>query len=526
MNKKIIISTTIYCAISLLGGILYAFGFPSKFGFSCAMAPLLGFFFFNFALYKNESKNSMHWIYAVFFSMGFYLLGFYWIPETLKEFGGIIFPYNQILGLIFSLVIIPQIYIFTYIQRKIKEPILLALLFILLEEFTPQQFPAHLGHGFIKLLPYLPLRLAPFFGAPIYSFFCALSALTLIKHFKIKKIPLFEYSFIAILIILNFTLPKISSNQINEKLNVRIVQPNIGNFLKITSENGNYNSLNQVYRNYIEFSTRPSSTPIDLIIWPETAYPSLISSELYLKNKDLKIPEIFRNIITNTNAEMLIGGYDFIPKKYNSKTNVIEDEINYNAAFHFNKNLKLVNTYKKIKLIPFGEGLPFGPLNNYLKKYITNISYFGEGTDFVLFKTNRGTPFITVICYEILFSSFIKDFLNKTESNPQFLINLTNDSWYGNTAELEQHLLLASWRTIEFNIPIIRATNTGITTIINNEGIEQSRLNYSEQKNLDFLLNIPKRNQTFYERFGIFGTILFILFFYVMALSFKKMKRP
>ena len=128
-------------------------------------------------LFLEEKNFRKQLLIAFMFSLGFYLLGFYWIPHTLKEFGGLFFPINQLLGLLFSLVIIPQVYVYTIIQRKWKNPVLLSICYVILEEFIPQQFPAHIGHSFASLAPNFPLKLAPLFGAPVYSFLTALIAL-------------------------------------------------------------------------------------------------------------------------------------------------------------------------------------------------------------------------------------------------------------------------------------------------------------------------------------------------------------
>ena len=495
--------------LPLLGGILYAAGSPTAIGFTILFAPMIGFFLFNYSLALKENQFRKQFLIALLFSMGFYLQGFYWIPHTLQEFGDLVFPFNHLLGLFFSLVIIPQVYIYILFLRKIKNPIILSLIYVILEEYIPQQFPAHLGHNFATFAPEWPLRLAPYFGSQIYSFLTVLLALSILNHVKNKKAPIFFYGIVSILLILNFTLPAPKSHQTLPAMNVRLVQPNIGNFLKIDSEKGGENSLKNVFDTYYDLSTSPSSKKIDLIIWPETAFPTLIASELLKSNPTLNIPPQLSQIIAKTNAELFIGGYDLRPS-----SGRYDYESQYNSAFLFGSNQKLKDVYHKIHLIPFGEGLPFGPLNKILSRYITNVSYFAEGDRHTLFKTENNIPFVSAICYEILFSSFIRDILNNQESEPQFLINLTNDSWYGDTAEPHQHLFLAKWRALEFNLPIIRSTNTGITTVVNPDGSESKRLTYQEKKSLDVELSLNQRESTVYQRFGLWMIIglAFMLF--------------
>ena len=153
---------------------------------------------------------------------------------------------------------------------------------------------------------------------------------------------------------------------------------------------------------------------------------------------------------------------------------------------------------------------------------MTNVSYFAEGDKFSTFKTKSNISFISVICYEVLFSDFVREFLNKQKVAPQFLINLTNDSWYGDTAEPFQHLFLAKWRALEFNIPIIRSTNTGITTIIMPDGSEFQRLNYQEKKVLDVELKLHTRTNTIYQTFGLWMILMLALIFYLIESRFQK----
>jgi apolipoprotein N-acyltransferase len=493
---------------ALLGGLFYASGFPLYVGHAFFLGPMIGFFLFNYALFK-EAEVKKQLIVAFAFSFGFYALGFYWIPYTLKEFGDLQFPLNQLLGLVFSFVIIPQVYIFTVLKRKMNNPALLAISYVLLEEFIPQQFPAHIGHSFLSLAPHFPLRLAPLLGAPVYSFLTAYIGLVLVDHIRTKKAPILSYSLFCLLLLSSFILPAQKQGAALPSLNVRIVQPNIGNFLKITSEKGEINSLRNVFDNYYELSTAPSEKPLDLIIWPETAFPTLIASDVMKQNNDLKLPGTLSQIIEKTQAELFIGGYDLKPK-----VGFDDYESQYNAAFLFGTDQKLKEVYRKIHLIPFGEGLPFGPFNKALSGIIKNVSYFAEGNSYPLFKTKNNTPFISVICYEILFSDFLREFLNHQTINPQFLINLTNDSWYGDTEEPHQHLFLAKWRALEFNIPVIRSTNTGITTIIMPDGSESKRLTFEEKKTLDIELQLHERQSTIYQKFGLWMTLTLAVFFF------------
>ena len=112
---------------------------------------------------------------------------------------------------------------------------------------------------------------------------------------------------------------------------------------------------------------------------------------------------------------------------------------------------------------------------------------------------------ITSICYEILFPSLLIKQINQLPEYPDFIINHTNDSWYGHTSEPYQHLFLSRWRALEFQIPIIRSTNTGISTVIYPTGQYDQKLGYEQMGALDINVKIRKGSPTLYSLLGIWS---------------------
>ena len=304
-----------------------------------------------------------------------------------------------------------------------------------------------------------------------------------------------------------------------KKINVRLVQANISNFLKIDSEKGTYASTRQVIERYQNLSLQESGLkdPIDLIIWPETAYPfSLRSNPENLTNTAL--PLVFTHVTKMSKADLFTGGYD----SQNTLKNDAYFKTEHNTAFHISKEGTLKETYNKRELIPFGETLPFGFFNQYISRYIDNISFFKEGEKFTLFTLNNGMHFFSTICYELLKPTFVREYLNQLKLRPHFMINLTNDSWYGKTMEPHQHLFLAKWRALEFNMPIIRSTNTGISSVIYADGTESKRLGVYKTGNLDLELLFSQNKATTYQKFGILPLFaLWILYFIFHLLGIK-----
>ena len=283
----------------------------------------------------------------------------------------------------------------------------------------------------------------------------------------------------------------------------RLVQANIGNFLKISSEKGEFNSIAEVYRQYEQLSFKDNNN-FDLLVWPETAIPTLFQTQRWTKNDFSYYPNI-KKIIDQLpyQAGFVFGGYDL-----HQSTQSADRE--YNTAFFF-QDQKL-ETYYKIKLIPFGETLPFGRWNDMLQPLFPGVSLFAQGMKFQSFtlrKENNLVHFITPICYELLDTFFMRNFLN-SKQHTELIINLTNDSWYGDTAEPWQHLFLARWRALEFRRPILRSTNTGITTLIDEQGKFSHYLPVNDKNTLDLSINLHSHPLTFYQQWGI-SLLLFVL---------------
>lgn len=508
--------------LPFIGGILYASAFPFYEDSSFVLGGFLGMFFLlnNFGYQSFQAPTFRYEILSVIcFSLGHYLFGHYWIAHTLNIFGQVPFPFNHLLGLFFSLIILPHFLVFTglnFLTKKIsfnsnvfisgptRRSLTFALIFTLLEYFIPQQFPAHLGHTWLPLAPYLGL--APVFGAPIFSFMSYWLILSVIQMLRLQKLNLFPILTFIAFVVLNATLPLQDQRDGLQSLNIRMVQANIGNYLKLRSEAGRPQALTEVLEVFEKLSTQEftkSDKGIDLIIWPETAYPRLLSSSS-MKGTTLFTPPLIMRTLKDQDAEIFFGGYDQVPNRRHP--NFFETE--YNSAFMLNKSGNLKDVYHKQILIPFGESLPFGPLNEFFNTYLNNVSFFAKGESYTSFETKSGHHFISAICYEILFSGHIRKYLNQQKSLPHFLVNLTNDSWYGDTSEPYQHLFLAKWRALEFNLPILRMTNTGITSVIYPDGSESRRLLPFEKGVLDIVLKLKDSPKTWFQHIGVWGTLL------------------
>lgn len=440
----------------------------------------------------------------LFFNLGLNLTGFYWIPHTLREFGQLPWVVSVILGALFSFILQPHWWVYALFRRyrplidwdSQTGVILSALIITILERFVPQQFAIFAGSPWLHLAPYLGL--APIFGVALFSFMTYWLSLEMVVQFKMRSLRPMVWVSMSLFVLVNAFLV-LEPIQSDRKLKVRVVQANVGNFLKVSSEAGDEGSLKSITERYEDLSLKDNGFNPDLIIWPETAYPHSFAVE------DQNLPQIFRSILTQTNAEVLIGGYVDEP----TKSPFDRYESVYNSSILMSEN-KVKSSYFKNILIPFGETLPFGPFNQGIAQIVPAVSLFARGEGTPLMETRDGLRFVTPICYEILDSNYMRNLLSTWGGN-HFIVNHTNDSWYGDTAEPKQHLFLSKWRALEFQLPIIRSTNTGITSIIFPDGSESKRLGVGEMDVLENTLEIRSPEATVYLRWGFLPTLILVL---------------
>jgi apolipoprotein N-acyltransferase len=493
-------------SISLLAGCLYALAYPSFLG--GGWFPLL-FVSLPLFLWKLETSSFRQSLgHILLFNLGLNITGYYWIPQTLQTFGQLPYPIALLLGLGFTLILQPHWWVYAVLAKKARpswkwnsqQGILLTALFMtLLERFVPQQFPSFVGSPWLHLAPFLGL--APIFGSVIYSLVTYWVCLEIVAQFEVRKFRPLAWSTLLAFLILNAVFP-LSVPATNNILPVRVVQANVGNFLKVSSESGDDFSIKEILKRYYDLSTRKNNFDPALIIWPETAYPNSFYGN------QTEAPGLFLRIMSEMDSDLLIGGYDQDPDK--SFGDYFESV--FNSSMLFSRG-ELKTSYHKNILIPFGETLPFGPFNQTIVSVVPAVSLFARGNGTPIMETRKGYRFVTPICYEILETNYMRKLLNQHGKN-HFIVNHTNDSWYGDTAEPFQHLFLSKWRALEFNLPLIRSTNTGITSVVYPDGSESERLGVNEIGVLDVNVPLPEAGTTIYQLYGIYPSLgVFIILF-------------
>ena len=524
-------------AFVLLGAFIYHMGHPNHFNFLIPFGSILGMSLLLSQLLPKQPSRTRILKYLLF-NLFITVVSFYWITKTLQEFGNLPFIVAAAANSMYTLIFQPHLWLLIiglhFLEKKkeisFQTGIMsfgLSIFLTLTEYYIPQQFPVFISHPLITVSEHLGL--ASVFGMPMFSFICYLIAMELYKQIAFKKSSALNWGICIVFILANpiaNALKEKNNLESSDSFNVRMVQPNISNFLKVKSEQGGFASVSYVLGEYEKLTTKPFELDdkLDLIIWPETAYPYPINSV----KEDLSqttLPPTLNNLSLEMNSQMLVGGYDHFKDSEDASYFMTE----YNSAFFISENAKLIDTYNKQVLIPFGETLPFGPLNKSIGEMIPNIAFFAEGTKFPIFESTKSVKIATTICYELLRPEFMRKYLNRASELPNLSVNLTNDSWYGNTLEPEQHLFLARWRAIEFDLPILRSTNTGITTYIKANGQEHSRLEYDMTNKLDLAIPLDSlkargAGPTLFQTYGILASIALWLICFIFHLSLLKFR--
>ena len=199
--------------------------------------------------------------------------------------------------------------------------------------------------------------------------------------------------------------------------------------------------------------------------------------------------------------------------------NVYENEKIYNSLLVLNNELKVLDKYYKNKLVPFGEFLPFEKIlqNLGFKKITQGYQSFSSDNRRDLIKLNNYN-FVPLICYEVIYSGKI----NKTKKNYDFILNISEDGWFGNTIGPHQHYSHLIFRSIEEGKAVIRSSNNGISAYISPKGQVIDNILTTEKGFIE-LKSFKKSNKTIFSSQGN-KIFFYFLFIYISLIFFFKIR--
>jgi len=181
-----------------------------------------------------------------------------------------------------------------------------------------------------------------------------------------------------------------------------------------------------------------------------------------------------------------------------------------------NEHGNVMGEYRKIHLVPFGEMIPFEDRFTFLQRIDLGEGNFSPGDTYTVF-TLAGIPFSVAICFESIYPDLIGEFVSR---GARFIVNITNDEWFGPSAGPYQHAQMAIVRAVEFEIGIARCANTGISMFVDPYGRVVSRSPLFEKLILRGEV-VGGEARTPYGRFGTYLEIsVLLLVLALVAISF------
>jgi apolipoprotein N-acyltransferase len=262
-----------------------------------------------------------------------------------------------------------------------------------------------------------------------------------------------------------------ASNDKVEGVRLRLVQPSIAQSLKWDPSAAESN-----FRRHLSVSAMNSATPPTAIIWPEAAVPFLLSRDALAREWVASVAPPGGLVLTGA------------PRAADSAV--------WNSLYAIDGKGDVIATYDKAHLVPFGEYVPLRGILP-ISKITPGMMDFSAGPGPRTLTLPGLPPVSPLICYEVIFPHAVVDEANR----PVWILNVTNDAWYGFSSGPFQHFAIARVRAIEEGLPLVRAANNGISAVIDPYGRIVNRLGLDDVGVVDASLPKPIA-ATPYARFG------------------------
>ena len=271
-----------------------------------------------------------------------------------------------------------------------------------------------------------------------------------------------------------------------------------------------YNDIEpvSVIEDLIKISS-PQNNERTIFIWPEGILPGVS------KNQLREYKWLFENEFNN-NHLLVIGINDIIKQGQAIKY--------FNSFSIYDHNLDVINSYNKVNLVPFGEFLPFEKIFKSigLKTLTNNYQSYSRGEKrniIEIKKFNSSIKLLPLICYEIIYSGKIFE-----DRNFDFIVNISEDGWFGHSIGPQQHFVHSIYRAIESGKYVLRSANNGIAAIINPLGVVEKYVDLNKFGYVDFIES-KKITSTTFSKYGNKIFILITLLYISLIFSFNRIKK-
>lgn len=487
-----------------------------------------------------SATESLYWLHPWALAPGFYVLCrlnpkqaafagwimgfvanlgiFYWVPQTATIFGNL--PYVLSIGVLGLLAASMGLGLalfgwgLGFIRRASRSfwPFAAAAWFVACEFITPQLFPYQHGIS-LHHIPeiFLVVSVTGIYGLSFQIILCNLILVAIFEHYRgisrlNHRVWLGSIAAVVAMLAVDLSVSSWQEARIHaaeakaSALRVAIVQPNLG---ILDRRKLGPKGVAQAHVRQSQESLA-SDPEIDIFVWGEGALR--------------KVPQHPENAVVSdflkaVQRELWTGGRG---------RDVTEDgrRRRYNSAYILDED-GVRGRYDKIRLLPFGEYIPFADSLPILYR-LPITSNFSPGEKITAFDSSNTVSVAFLICYEAILREFVRTGL---PSKTNLIVNLTYDAWFGDTSAPAQHLMMAAARSAELGIPMVRAAATGISAFVDARGVITQRSNAFEKKTLVAEVR-PLRVPTFYGAVGDWfawsATVVAIL---MLALGFFQSRK-
>ena len=476
MVSQLLVSLRKYFEPVLFGSI----GVLSFAPFSFKYALVVSYTYLIYKLFKSKDNRNLNNLFL--WSFGYWAIGTSWIIVSIYYYGNVSLIGSISLFLILSIgciifFFLPILLLKRVIINKSNNLLLLVPFVLILVELGRYYF---LG-GFPWLLPgyiFLDTPYENLYGLIGVSGLSLLLYLFVTANVALYSNKTFLLAFNSFLLI-SFLIPNIFENNISDEdvVNFAIIQPSTDPFNKFDND-----YLSDIEDEFISLSSQAAEIA-DILVWPEAPLPYTSES---LRSQ---------NLIKNIEKPLVSGFFSY------------QEGNLYNSIINSEQEIK----YNKRKLVPFGEYIPFESfLRGLIAFFDMPMSNITQGDAPQQMNVGYGN-FSPLVCFDIVFGEMVR----KDVKSSNYIINVSNDTWFGNSFGPYQHLEISRIRSVENNIPIIRATNDGISALIDNKGTIVDYMGKGTSGILHAKL-VPTDVRTFYNQYGNL-----LLYLYLLVVSIK-----
>ena len=429
------------------------------------------FFIFIFSKKKEISSHKSLFKHGWYFGFGYFLFSLYWIAISLtfdQSFKFLI-PIAIILLPAFLAIfygLITYLFSILYSKNMVSSFFIFSILFGTIEFVRGSiltGFPWNLiSFSFSSSIYFI--QILSIVGTYSFNLICislfTVPALFILKKSQKEIMVCFFFVFVSSAFLIFGYIKNNNFNSLEAVKNsyiIKAISPNIS-LNRFYSKQDELKIINEL----IELSN-PTKTEPTIFLWPEGIIP-----DSYLRDMS-----VYKNLFSNNFGEddLIIMGLNSIEKK-NDKN------LFFNSMAIFNNNLDLIANYNKVNLVPFGE---FTPLESILgliglKTITNNYQSFSSGenrTPLNVKNSKIDLSLLPLICYEIIYSGKLS-----ADNNFDYIINISEDGWFGNSIGPRQHFSHSIFRSIESGKYIIRSANNGVSAIVNPMGIIEQEVEF------------------------------------------------